>query len=147
MTESSDTQPLEVVDGPTPGAPSQPPPPPPPPPPQPRDPTREERFLAAIGHVCIVAMLPAVQGPLVIWLIERINPDRSEFVMGNAKQALCYQVIVAAVLGVMFFTRILIPLAIVLGLGAAVYGLIAAARAYEGHRFEYLWIGHFIREL
>ncbi|HUW33288.1 MAG TPA: DUF4870 domain-containing protein [Planctomycetota bacterium] len=141
MPESSDTQPLEPVGGPPPVPSNQTPPAPP------AEPGREERFLAAVGHLCIVAMLPAVQGPLVIWLVERINPDRSEFVMGNAKQALGYQVLMAAVIGIMFFTRILIPLAIVLGLAAAVYGIIAAVRAYEGRSFEYFWIGHFIREL
>lgn len=141
MPESSDTQPLEPVGGPPPVPSNQTPPAPP------AEPGREERFLAAVGHLCIVAMLPAVQGPLVIWLVERINPDRSEFVMGNAKQALGYQVLMAAVIGIMFFTRILIPLAIVLGLAAAVYGIIAAVRAYEGRSFEYFWIGRFIREL
>jgi len=138
-----DTQPLEVIEEPPASGPAQPPPIPP----QAREPNREERFLAAIAHLCIVAMLPAVQGPLVIWLIERINPDRSDFVVDNAKQALAYQVIVAAAISVLFFTGILTPLAIVLGLAAAVYGIIAAIRAYEGRRFEYFWIGHFINEL
>jgi len=110
------------------------------------EPTREERFLAAIAHVCIVAILPSVTAPLLIWLTERNKLNRSDLVLHNAKQAIVFQLLIVCLVLLLALT-FLRPAAMILGVAAGVYGIVAGIAAYAGHRFEYLWIGSFAREL
>ena len=110
-------------------------------------PSREERFLAAAAHLCIAAVLPTVLGPLLIWVIERNNPNRSDFVMRHAKQALVYQGLIAAVVAVLLLTHVLAVLGYLLAVVAAVYGIAASLHGYSGDEFEYFYIGRFIGEL
>ena len=113
--------------------------------PQPVAILRDERLVAAISHLAIVAVVPAVVVPLLIWLFEKDKAARSEFVVFHAKQAMIYQVLALSVLTVLSATVVLLPLAIVAGVAAWVYGMAAAFLTWIGRDFKYLWIGDFAR--
>lgn len=89
------------------------------------------------------AMLLGFLGPLVIYLAKR---DESEFVADQAKEALnfqltCFVLHVGLILSVVFTLGIALVLAIplfaLLWVLELVLGLVAALRAYEGHRYRY----------
>lgn len=111
------------------------------------EPSREERFLAAVAHLCIAPVISAVVGPLVIWVTERGNANWSDYVMHNAKQALVYQGLIATIVAVLLLTGVLKVLGFILAFFAVIYGIAAALDTYAGHKFEYFWIGKFIKEL
>jgi len=105
----------------------------------------DERIMATLAHLAIIAVLPAVVVPLLIWLIEKDKPGRSEFVVFHAKQAMIYQVLVLGATMVLSATMLLVPLAIVLGMAAWVYGIVAAVFTWTGRGFKYVWIGEYVK--
>jgi len=107
--------------------------------------TSEEKFLAALSHFCIVAIVPIVIAPLMLWLIEKDKPGKSEFVLHHAKQALLYQVLLAGAVVALSLTIILSPLAYVFMLGGMAYGVVGGIMACMGKKFNYLWIGDYVR--
>jgi len=108
-------------------------------------PTAEERFLAALSHFCIVALFPVIIAPLVIWMTERSREGRSGYVLHHARQAVLYQVLLVGAVVVLGATMVLTPLALVLALAGAVYGVVGGIHACTGRRFNYLWAGKYVR--
>ena len=111
--------------------------------------TSEERTWAILGHLAavIAAVISAgwlsIAGPLVIWAFYK---DRSAFVRQAAAGAFNFNLAVwaAVIVGwVMFFTVLLIPLAIIVWIVAVVAGLWfhirAAMAANRGESFRYPW--------
>ncbi|GGM91421.1 MULTISPECIES: DUF4870 domain-containing protein [Terrabacter] len=112
-------------------------------------PTSEERTWAVLGHLAaLVAAVISVGwlsfvGPLVIWAIYK---DRSAFVRQAAAGSFNFNlaVWVAIIAGwVMFFTVILIPVAIIVWIVAVLAGIWyhvrAAMAANRGESFRYPW--------
>jgi uncharacterized protein len=111
--------------------------------------TSEERTWAILGHLAaiIAAVISAgwlsVVGPLVIWALYK---DRSAFVRRAAAGAFNFNLAVwAAVLvgWIMFFTVVLIPVALIVWLVAVVAALVfhvkAALAANRGESYHYPW--------
>ena len=111
-----------------------------------RVPTSEERFLAALAHFCIVAVLPIVTVPLLMWLTEKDKPTRSAFVLHHAKQALVFQVLLVGAVMILSATAILAPLAVILGLAGWIYGVVGSIMTCVGRKFNYLWIGNYVKQ-
>ena len=111
--------------------------------------TSEERTWAILGHLAavIAAVISAgwlsIAGPLVIWAFYK---DRSAFVRQAAAGAFNFNLAVwaAIIVGwVMFFTVILIPIAIIVWIVAVVaalwFHIKAALAANRGESFRYPW--------
>jgi uncharacterized Tic20 family protein len=111
--------------------------------------TSEERTWAILGHLAavIAAVISAgwlsIAGPLVIWAFYK---DRSAFVRQAAAGAFNFNLAVwaAVIVGwVMFFTVILIPVALIVWLVAVVAALVfhikAALAAHRGELYHYPW--------
>jgi uncharacterized Tic20 family protein len=112
-------------------------------------PTSEERTWAILGH--LAALIAAVVsagwlsfvGPLIIWVLYK---DRSPFVRQAAASSFNFNLAVwaAIVVGwILFFTIILIPLAIIVWAVALVAALVfhvrAAMAANRGQLYRYPW--------
>ncbi len=100
-------------------------------------PTADERTWALLAHLSFLAGgvvgLPPL-GPLVVWLLKK---DESPFVGDQAKEALNFQLAVLIVSVICAVTIILLPLAILIGIGALVFGIIAALEANKGVLYRY----------
>ncbi len=117
--------------------------------------SNDERLWAMLAHlltlVGYVVWVGAYIIPLVIYLVYK---DKSPFVAFHALQSLFFQLallVVSAVLGLLSLTIILlvltIPVFILLAIGALVYILVAAIRAYNGELFEYWLVGRWARQI
>ena len=116
-------------------------------------PSAEERQWAMFAHLSmLVAGLVTAMflggagsfiGPLVIWLVKK---DTMPFVADQAREALNFSIVVSALmlifyvltlltLGLLFF--ITIPLAMLVGVAALVFVIIAAIKANEGVAYRY----------
>ena len=134
---------------------SMPPPPPPPAPPAPPVdglPGPEERQWAMFAHLSALAgglLTGAVGGwgcflgPLIIWLVKK---DTMPFVADQAKEALNFNITVAAVFVVLAVLTVLTlgigiivtgPLMFVVAVGALVLIVMAAIKANEGKAYRY----------
>ena len=111
--------------------------------------TAEERTWAILGHLAavIAAVISAgwlsIVGPLVIWALYK---DKSAFVRQAAAGAFNFNLAVwaAVIVGwIMFFTVILIPVALIVWLVAVVaalyFHLKAALAANRGELYHYPW--------
>lgn len=109
---------------------------------------KDENLMAAIAHAGI---LITVIVALIIWLTQK---DKSKYVEFQAKQALVYQLVTTVVLGALwiisvilifvFIGFLLIPIVLLLGLAAVIYGLYAAYETYHGKDFRYAVIGDYL---
>lgn len=132
---------------------SPPPPPPVSPPPAPESGvSQQERQWAMFAHLSALAgglLTSAVGGwgmflgPLVIWLMKK---DEMPFVADQAKEALNFNITVAAILlilTVLGFATLMIgfililPIMILIGLAALVFIILAAVKANEGVAYRY----------
>lgn len=122
---------------------------------EPSPPTPEERKVAFWAHlapgiidiVCFVTMLCWLP-PLIIYLTKR---DDSAFIGFHALQSLLFQCVVL-VINVVFMLMFLVgfcfvlPLGLLINVGAFVYALIVGLRAQSGEWFEYLLLGELARK-
>lgn len=112
-------------------------------------PTGEERTWAVLGHLAaIIAAVVSVGwlsfvGPLIIWALYK---DKSPFVRRAAAGAFNFNLAIWAMIvvgWVLFFTVLLIPVAIILwivaGVAALVFHIRAAMRANRGESYSYPW--------
>jgi len=76
----------------------------------------------------------AVFGPLIVWLARK---DDSAFIGDHAKEALNFQLTVLIANLVLAATCVLIPLMIVVSVGAWVYAILAAIEANNGRVYRY----------
>lgn len=109
----------------------------------------DDRTLAIVAHLsAIIALVVSasfltIVGPLVIWLFFR---ERSALVRNAAASAFNFAITVwvATIVGwILVFTILLLPLGIVLIVGAAiaqiVFSIIGAVRASRGEIYRYPW--------
>jgi len=117
---------------------------------EPRQLTQEERTFGMLCHLSALALfvLPSfgnVFGPLIVWLIKK---DQSTWIEKQGKEALNFQisiVIYVVAAWILFFllaiTVVMIPLAVLIGIGLAVFWLImvitASVKANNGEDFRY----------
>ncbi len=113
--------------------------------------TSDDNLMAAIAHAS--AIIVPVIVPLIIWLIQK---DKSKYVEFQAKQALVYQIVVSVglsvlgmitgVLAIVVIGIFLIPVLILLWLGAILYALYGAYECFSGRDFRYAWIADQLAE-
>lgn len=117
--------------------------------------TDEERLWAMLAHLLAllgyVVWLGAYVAPLVIYLVYK---DKSPFVAFHALQSLFFQLailVVGMICALLALTIVLacfvIPIAAVVTVGALVYIIIAAIKAYNGELFEYWLVGKWARQI
>lgn len=117
--------------------------------------TDEERLWAMLGHLLAllgyVVWVGAYIAPLVIYLVYK---DKSRFVAFHALQSLFFQLallVIYAICVLLALTIVLacvsIPLAVLVSVGALVYIIVAAIRAYNGELFEYWLVGRWARQV
>ena len=123
-----------------------------PPPPPSGSPSAEERQWAMFAHLSALVgglLTGAVGGwgtflgPLVIWLVKK---DTMPFVDDQAKEALNFNITVAAIFLVLWIRTVVtlfvgalltFPLMAIIGLAALVFIVIAAVKANEGVAYRY----------
>ncbi len=123
---------------------------------EPLDPNSDERLWAMLAHLFgllgYVSAVGQYVAPLIIYLAYR---NRSMFVAFHALQSLYFQLalLLMSIVGIVLtvFTCglgavITVPLGGVVAVGALVYVLVAAMRAYDGEWFEYWIVGRWARE-
>ncbi len=119
----------------------------------------DDKLIAAFAHASALVTTFTVVGiviPLLIWLLQK---DKSRFIEFQAKQALFYQsivLIISFVLGIATFiislitlglgAVIMVPLLLLFGLAAIIYGLYAAYKTYEGEDFKYYLLGDWLQK-
>lgn len=131
------------------------------PPPPVGTPNSEERMWAMFAHLSILVggiitagwagSLGSIVGPLIIWQIKK---DQMPFVVDQAKEALNFSIMIAAImvaltiLGVvtLFIGFIIIaPIMGLIGLAALVLIIIASIKAHEGTAYRYPFTIRFIK--
>jgi hypothetical protein len=114
----------------------------------------DDRNMAMIAHLLgLVGFL----GPLILYLVKKDTASR--FVKFHALQSLWFQVAVmvaAFAVGIVggalsFVTAglgvcLLVPLILIVTVGAVVYAIIGAVTVSKGNDFEYYWIGPWVRQ-
>ncbi len=123
-----------------------------------KKPSRDPILLSTVAHLSILAS-PAIPFfsmviPLLIWLLERNKPDKSEIIEFHGKQAFFYQVavylltillgIITVILSMILVGLILIPVLIIFPLVAIAYGVYGGIRVSQGENFRYIYIADFI---
>ncbi len=117
--------------------------------------TDEERLWAMLAHLLAllgyVVWFGAYVAPLVIYIVYK---DKSQFVAFHALQSLFFQLgllVVLTICGLLALTIVLtciaIPVAILVIVGALVYIIFAAIKAYNGELFEYWLFGKWARQM
>ena len=119
-------------------------------------PTQDEKTIAGLCHFAILlSMLVGplcILVPLIVWLIEKDKPARSEFITFHAKQALFYQIavicilagsfIIALILTFVLIGLLLYPLIFLAGVAAVVYGIVGGINVLQGKSFVYYYVGN-----
>lgn len=92
--------------------------------------------------------------PLIIWLLERNKSNKSTQVEFHAKQAFFYQLavyLIGAVLGIfigllsiILIGLLFIPVLILFGMAALIYGAYGGIRVGQGEDFRYIYVADFI---
>jgi uncharacterized Tic20 family protein len=120
--------------------------------------SKDPNLLAALAHFSILLVLIigpfAIVVPLLIWLLERNKPEHSKVIEFQAKQAFFYQIavdliclvlgILAGILSIILIGFLLIPVVIIVGVAAIVYGTYAGVKVYHGEDFRYVFVADFI---
>lgn len=113
--------------------------------------TDDERLWGMLSHLASLLTYVSAVGqfvaPLVIYLVYK---DKSRFVTFHALQSLFFQlallVAILVITGIGMATcgigfLLLIPL----GIGALIYNIVAAIKAFNGEWFDYWLVGDFVR--
>lgn len=115
----------------------------------------EERLWAMLAHLLAllgyVVWVGAYVAPLVVYLVYK---DKSRFVAFHALQSLFFQLallVVGAICVLLALTIVLaciaVPAIALISIGALVYIIVAAIRAYNGELFEYWLVGKWARQI
>lgn len=105
--------------------------------------TEDERLFSML--IYILSLPFPVLGPLVIWLLKR---EESEFVDYHGKEYFNFIVsyfIYGIISSILVIVLIGILMLIVLGIMTIVFTIIAAVKAYQGERYRFPLIIHFIK--
>ncbi len=119
---------------------------------------RDPVLLSMLAHLSILTVLIigplSMVIPLLIWLLERNKPDKSDVIEFHSKQAFFYQIavyliitllaIIIAILSIILVGLLFIPLLILCGLAAIAYGVYGGIRVSQGEDFRYFYIADFI---
>ena len=115
-------------------------------------------LLASLAHFSILTVIIigpfSMAVPLIIWLLERNKPEKSTFTEFQAKQAFFYQAavyVIATVLGIcvgilaiILIGVLLIPVLVLFGLAAVIYGVYAGFQVSQGKNFRYIYVADFM---
>lgn len=115
-------------------------------------------LLAMLSHVSIVLLFVVgpfcVLFPLVVWQLEKGKENPSKMLLFQSKQAFYYQLFVmltAIVLGVVIMVLslviigfLVIPIAIILGVAALIYGIYGGIKVWQGEDFKYYYLGDYL---
>ena len=121
--------------------------------------SNDDKLWALLAHVltiigfCGIPVLGNILPPLIIYLVKK---EESQFVAFHAKQSLFFQIalvifglvygIITFILSFVFIGLLLIPLGVLIALGAIVYIVIVGVKAYQGEKFEYWLIGEYCKK-
>ena len=114
-----------------------------PPPPATTNAPADQRTMALAAH--LLGIFTWFIGPLIIWLINKDDASKA-FVTDQAKEALNFNITIAAIMLVLFVLGIVtlgigfliaLPIMLVVGLGALVLIILAAIKANEGVAYRY----------
>lgn len=126
--------------------PSSPPPPPSQPPPvapkAPRPPSRFKRNAWAIlCHLLLVLVIPTVfLGATLTFLIWQLRGKKDKHVEDQGREALNFQINVAALTAVLTISCLGAPLIVLVWFVAIVMSIIAARHALDGENYRYPWV-------
>jgi uncharacterized Tic20 family protein len=95
-------------------------------------PTSDERTMAILAH--ILTLVAPILAPLIIYLIKK---DGSDFVRWHARESLNFQITIAIVCIILFFTLIGILFLWFVGIFSLICVIIATVRASEGKLYKY----------
>jgi uncharacterized protein len=127
-------------------------PPPPPPASEPSILSAEEKQWAMFAHLSALLGILVTSvfggwgsfiGPLIIWLVKK---DTMPFTASHAKEALNFNIMVAAIFLIMSAFAVMtfgigllltVPVSILVGIGALVFTIIAAMKANDGLDYRY----------
>jgi uncharacterized Tic20 family protein len=122
-----------------------PPPPPAPPPVSPRAPKPPSRFKrnawAIACHLLLVLVIPTVfLGATLTFLIWQIKGKKSSHVEDQGREALNFQINVAAITAILTVSCLGAPLIVLVWFVAIVMAIIAARHAFHGENYRYPWV-------
>lgn len=120
--------------------------------------SKDPLLLASMSHFSILLVLLigpfSVVVPLLIWLLERNKPGQSKTIEFHAMQAFFYQVavyliglilgVLIAILSIIVIGVLLIPVLVLFGIAAIVYGTYAGVKVIQGEDFRYIYIADLI---
>jgi uncharacterized Tic20 family protein len=123
-----------------------------------RQSSRDPILLSTLAHLSILAVFiigpVSMVIPLIIWLMERNKTDQSDMIEFQAKQAFFYQAavylittllgVITGILSIILIGLLFVPVLILFGLAAIVYGVYAGIRVSQGDHFRYIYIADFI---
>lgn len=104
--------------------------------------TTEQKLLCALSHLGIFIGIPII-APIVVLLF-----SNDEFIKGQAKEALAFQIgmlIIIAIGAVLSIVLIGIPILIIGGLAIVVFPVIATIKIVDGVNYSYPITGNFVR--
>ena len=120
--------------------------------------SKDPALVASLAHFSILLVL--IIGPfsilvsLLIWLLERSKPDRSKVIEFQGKQAFYYQAVVylislilgglIGILSIIVIGVLLVPVLVIFGIAAIVYGTYAGVKVSQGDKFRYIYVADFI---
>ncbi len=120
--------------------------------------SKDPALVASLAHFSILLVLIigpfSIAAPLLIWLLERNKPNRSKIIEFQAKQAFYYQAAVylislilgglVGILSIIVIGVLLIPVLVIFGIAAIVYGVYAGVKVSQGEKFRYIYVADFI---
>lgn len=103
------------------------------PPPPPAAPSSDEQLWIVFSHISILLGI-GILLPLIVYLVKK---DESPRIAEHAKEALNFHISILIYSLACAITCIGIPLAIIIGIGAMVYAIIAAVKASDPVPYRY----------
>lgn len=103
------------------------------PPPPPAAPSSDEQLWIVFSHISILLGI-GILLPLIVYLVKK---DESPRIAEHAKEALNFHISILIYSLACAITCIGIPLAVVIGIGAMVYAIIAAVKASDPVPYRY----------
>lgn len=103
------------------------------PPPPPTTPSSDEQLWIVFSHISILLGI-GILLPLIVYLVKK---DESPRIAEHAKEALNFHISILIYSLACAITCIGIPLAIIIGIGAMVYAIIAAVKASDPVPYRY----------
>lgn len=126
-----------------------------------KKPTDDNTVLwAMLSHVSIALALIlgpfCVLFPLIVWQVEKGKENPSKMLLFQSKQAFYYQLfvmlaglvlgVVITILSLIIIGFLIVPIAIIIGIAALVYGIYAGIKVWQGEDdFKYYYLGDYLK--